>query len=684
LGFHENAIRKLDEALHLLLQQALSLTDDNKKKNATALAACYLNKALLCRDAGNIDEALALCSRAEEQHLISGDKLDAGKALLLRGEMHCANADYQTGYECFRRALGLFLEIANPLWLARAAERISRLHATHERWEDALEGMLAAAAGAEESGHAGEQVHFLCLTAKLLRNWKSEAGKVNVLRHVHRLARDLPEDEQAEVYSVWTAKMSEISDTVENGVREDDEARGLLKQVREIEQREGLHEHLANCLLDEAYHMTQLGDAEARRNLILQAIDSLKEEFREAQSPKHRAHVMGRISSLCWDLGEGPEAMSWLKRAGDLFEKIGDVHGLASFCGSLGQMHRAEGRLDDEIATYRRVLSLIEGRSFHDLAAGARISLAAALRYRREFSEAKKLLDEAEAICDQHQFKDFVSAIAWNRSKIERELQAAQAPAQTLQQLLGSLDQLLKYRPEHAVAYLPFWYTVWQTELRAVVRSGPHLSFMVITDDVDQFMKFAAAYRHVADHFLMATSGAPKVKVETGILPIPGDWLWPQTFSWLFMKRPTSESGTAEQDLGQDEGDDAPLRVHIEGPATMLPRYIPVDAKSVVEGECHMMALSAPSVPQEAVDLMIRRPIEELIELCAVWFPIPRHASKDPFLTDLRAGHERGVFPVYFDRLPTSDNVAAFKFQFQAHCSAAIVQRWLRNCVAHC
>jgi len=51
--------------------------------------------------------------------------------------------------------------------------------------------------------------------------------------------------------------------------------------------------------------------------------------------------------------------------------------------------------------------------------------------------------------------------------------------------------------------------------------------------------------------------------------------------------------------------------------------------------------------------------LEELILLHAVWFPTGRFNSNDPFLTDLRIGHERGVFPVYFDRLPASDAVAS-------------------------
>jgi len=60
----------------------------------------------------------------------------------------------------------------------------------------------------------------------------------------------------------------------------------------------------------------------------------------------------------------------------------------------------------------------------------------------------------------------------------------------------------------------------------------------------------------------------------------------------------------------------------VEGPANMLPSYIPIQARSDVKGEGHMMALFAPCLPKEAIDLMIRRPTKELIQRRAVWFPI--------------------------------------------------------------
>jgi tetratricopeptide (TPR) repeat protein len=203
-------------------------------------------------------------------------------------------------------------------------------------------------------------------------------------------------------------------------VRNDADARALLAEAKRIAEEAHLPRHLANCLIDEAHQGTPRDDVTMRNALVTRAIELLKEELRRLQAPKARGHLMGRISALYQELGHDVEALSWLHRAGEVFEKAGDVRGLANYYGSLGQTLRAQGRLTDEIATYRKTLALIEGRSFHHEAAGARISLATALRFRKEYGEAQRLLNEAEVICEQHKFDDMLSAIGSCRSNICR------------------------------------------------------------------------------------------------------------------------------------------------------------------------------------------------------------------------------------------------------------------------
>lgn len=656
LGFQTNAMAKLDEAIQLLLQHLLFIPDDQKKDSAHTLAVCYINKARLCREGGDPEAAIALYAKAQEQHRLSGEKLNAGKALLFCGEVHCANAEWAKGHDCFRRALDCFEQAGNPLWGARALENISRLFATHAKWEEALHTILGAVARAEDAQHPREQIHFLCTAAKVLREWKKKAGRDRVARLIHKMAKQIPEERHAEVMPALSGQMREMTASIDKAVLEDEEVRALIRQAKEIAERERLHEPLANCLLDEADKLTPSENADSRKNLIGDAIALLKLELQEAQAPKRRGHLMGRISALYRETSDYTETISWLKKAGDVFEKAGDPFGLANFHGSLAEIARSEGRLDDEIAEYRKVLSLVEGRSFHHLAAGTRINLAAALRYRREFDEAKKLLTEAEAICERHQFKDYIPAIGRNRSDIEKELQAAQAPSRTLPVLLGSLHQLLRYRPEQAVAYLPFWYFTWHTELLSLVRSGPLLSFMVITNDVDRFMSVAARFQHLADHFLMTTSSDYSIRVDPAALPIPPKWRFPATFTFVGVKRKDPHI-TAEEEGPEDPHEDPLPRYRFVGPATRFPLYTWHQVTSGAKRQGYVSTLSPRNLPPEAIELMIRRPIKELISRRAVWFPTDRFDSEDPFLTDLRISNERGVFAVYFDRFPTSDAV---------------------------
>ena len=388
---------------------------------------------------------------------------------------------------------------------------------------------------------------------------------------------------------------------------------------------------------------------------------------------------MARISGLYEGLGERPEALPWLKRSGEVFEKSGDAFGLANYYATLGEMNGGEGRLDDEISAFRKALSIIEGRSFDYLAAGLRIDLAAALRHRGGCEEALHLLKEAEALSKKHHFNDFLRAIARVRDTIVDDVDAKQAPQRTLPQLLSYLHEAVIYRPELAAAYLQLWYYTWKTHLLALIRSGPHLSFMVVTDDVKRFMKFATKFRHLGDYFLMTTTCTPMVKVQAGVIPLPPKWVFPPTFSLLFTKRGTTESGAMEQRAQKDD-DDTPI-IHW-APRTEDALYMLAD---LGEGHGGLKALKGGLLPQEAIDLMINRPIKEMIQRRAVWFPTERHTSTDPFWIDLMYGRNCGVFPVYFDHLPTSDAVTVCggvemtiptKFLRTAHPS--IAAKWRR------
>ena len=654
LGLHDSAVSRIDEAMRLLLQTSLSVTESQKLDNVHLLAVCYVNKALLCRDAGDLDEALALYRRVLDLDGVT--KLDTGRAHLFCGEVHCTNAEWQKGIECFGEALKCFHDIGNSLWGARVFEDISRLYATLGQWDKASETIWGAVLGAEQAEHPREQVRFLCAAAELGREWKTRAARESVSRQMYARAKRASVEQQSELISDISARLDDVSGAIEKAIREDKELRELLDQGKRIARENDLNESLANCLLQDAHQMIAPEDTHSKHDLMRKAVELLKEELQKSQFPKHRGHLMGRISALYAQLGEPHQSLSWLKKAGAVFEKAGDAFGLANYYATRAEMHRADGQFDDEIASYRKALSVIEGRSFHHLSAGARINLAAALRQRGGFDESSRLLDEAEELCEKHRFKDFIGAIGRNRSDIETELEVLRAPAHTLEELLVSLSELLEYRPEYAVEYLAFWYFAWRTELLALLRSSPRLSLMVATDDVERFMRFAAKFRQLADHFVMVGSGAPEIEAKAMTFPIPPSWRFPLTFPFLFVKHPTG----AEQSAKEATDDDTLPSFHVEGPARNLPPYMPTERESGVAGVGHMMAMTTARLPNEAVELMINRPMQELMERHAIFLLTDRFKkNEDQFLLDLRIAHERGLFPVYFGGPPYSNAAAA-------------------------
>jgi len=222
---------------------------------------------------------------------------------------------------------------------------------------------------------------------------------------------------------------------------------------------------------------------------------------------------------------------------------------------------------------------------------------------------------------------------------------------------LSSLSELLNYRPELSVPYLPFWYFAWNQELLALIRSGPRTSFMVVTNSVEQFLRFASDFRGVSDYFVMCTSTAPSVNVGRGVLPIPPTWKFPRRFPFLMMKRkdPSENGGEHDESTENRERTEDGPQFRMIGPARNTPPYMMVETGSEVKGEEHFIPLVTPSLPQEAIDLMLRTPAEDLTSKRAFWLPSERFEAKDPFLGDLLTGRARGLFPVYLDHIPGSD-----------------------------
>ena len=651
LGNTRESADRLDEAIQILHQ--LSLGQEGKKRVSTAhaLGVCYANKAQLARDDGRPDEAHALYEKAQEQHAVSGDTLNSGKAHLLVGNMQCGGGNAEAGFQSFKKAMAAFVEVKNPLWMARTTKSVARLNAQHERWEEAARAALAAKDGFAEANAKGELVEAILFAADILAQLVKATLRDDVQSQIHEMCKQVPKEREAYAAAALNSQMKRIHAEIDEQVRTDSAVGNLLREARELAEKHQLHEEQAECLVAECRLRLAKADEEGRKRLFESALTCLKRALPTEDFPKRKGHLMGRIASLCRELGQKRDWAGWVKRVGEVFEKAGDVYGIANYHLEMAGVHRSQGNLDGQIASERKALELIEGRSFHDISAAARINLADGLRLRREFHEAQKLLSEAEEICEAHKFQGMVNEISQIRSRIEEEVSAAQAATHTLPQMLCSLHQLIRHRPAESQGYLAFWYYAWKTELMTVLRSGPGVTLLVVTDEAERFIEFSTRFSGLAEHFAMATTTEPIAVKSSNALNIPRSWGFPAGYVFMGVRKKRTTARESEE--MPPESSDAPPRYRVIGPARQFPFY------NTILGSkgAHAIAGDTPRLPVEAMDLMLNRPVKELIKRRAVWFPHPRQWSDDPFLTDLRMGYERWLFPTYFDRLPSSESV---------------------------
>jgi len=139
---------------------------------------------------------------------------------------------------------------------------------------------------------------------------------------------------------------------------------------RQLAEKEHLHEETRRLFLSRDALAYSPGRQKCRSEFIEKAIAALKSALQVTSVPKRRGHLMGDLSGLYRQLGQRREAELWLLRAGEISRKRATYSVLRTFTERWATYTDVMKNLDGEIASYRTILALIQGRSFHQLAAG--------------------------------------------------------------------------------------------------------------------------------------------------------------------------------------------------------------------------------------------------------------------------------------------------------------------------
>lgn len=606
LGWIAHACGQLTQALDLYdqsLAYALELyqTGDSEKQKgeAQAIAACYAHKGMVYGAMGKVAEEEAALTKALEWQRKSNFKSETGKALFLLAQLKCREAQYVEGIEYLNEAGSLYKEIGDQVWLARCYDLLARLYFTTGEVDKATAFFEASLDAVEKSGDSKEQEIYLNKIGQL----HLKSGKLNQAREYFEQAKNLSLRE-----NLIDGYVSAI---------------GCLAQIAEIENKK-----------------------DERAKLLTNGIQALEKLLISTQREPKRASIIGQIGSFYARMENFQQALVYFQREKKIHESLSNLSGIANALGSIAWMKRELGQPNEEFDIYRELKKQVDGSAYYELIAGAANNLASFEMRHGNLNEAKRLLDEAEFYSRKYNLP-YLSGIRRNQELLETEFKKVKAPGLDLKELITDLFDLINSYPESRDSLFRLWFFEKGADLYSNYRSMLGVKLMVCQDDVDIFLKASNIFIPYSELSLQVVSSEFPGTI-TEWFEYPAERGFPPIFSFGFLPKGTPK--------------DAKPKINFSKLET---RYLAIPTKpshlhSKTTGKEGILVFGwSVGLPEQSHSLILSRNATELIEQKIFFLPYERHLANDELLSDLNFSNKIGLIPVYFDSLPSSENVAA-------------------------
>lgn len=593
-GNPREAIGLYDEALTLYMAEFQTGDPKTETESMRGVGACFNNKSLAQKQLSDLVGALSSLEQAVVWFRRADSKDDLMWALFIQAEAKFADAKWDDGAANLQEAQELAIALQDHTAEGQCLDLFGRLNFTFGRRAEALtifESRLS-----------------------LMRSKGKPEEIVDVLPKVARLY-------------------------IANGLK--DEARKLLNEAKDLSQQHDMLEDYADSLVDLA-NLEEGEDAkDARDKAGKEAISVLEKLLFRTENQGYRAFLMGRIGTLYQRLERVEEARNWFHQAKELFERIGDVQGVANCLGAIAEMCHTEEKLGEELDAYREILAIARGKAMHRVVAGAKINMGNCLISYGQFREAKQLFEEAAELCERHHLEDFEEALIRNQERVQFFLDASKPAALDFEQLVGELHELVAFFPEAADSILRFWYYCRDSELAANSRSMSGVKFLIVEDDVGRFVHLSEKLAPYGDLNLQTVNTTfPGGGID--FVPFPPDKPFLPRVS-VPVKR--TEGGVTF--IGFMHG-------NIRWPYAVTSGM----AVSKVTGRTACILTGfAMGLPPQAHALMLEHSVEELIARKLVFYPLQPSVIEERLLNDLRLAKEQSLILIYPNGIPYSGDV---------------------------
>ena len=229
-------------------------------------------------------------------------------------------------------------------------------------------------------------------------------------------------------------------------------AEKFLAEAKTIAAEHGLHDLLADCLLDEA------GEGKAKtdeqRSLLHDALAQIFAAMKTTQVKGRRAVFMKRLAAVHSRLGNFSETRSWLEQALAVFEEIGDTSGSLQVFGQLSCLAGEEGNKDVAISLMLSLIERAKGKPFEHFRASAHHDLVHLMLSQGNILEGQKHFNAAKALCAGNRFPDIEDALQQTEERLGMATRYHKPARSSLAEMLRELRAWTSKFPEQADAIL--------------------------------------------------------------------------------------------------------------------------------------------------------------------------------------------------------------------------------------
>jgi len=397
--------------------------------------------------------------------------------------------------------------------------------------------------------------------------------------------------------------------------------------------------------------------------VALQLIDGL---IQNAVSADARRRLTVQKGMLLEQLGQYDKALEHFKNVIAGFEQAGDRVGVIECWSHIRSVCQQRKDRVKEREAAEKILALDAERVMPMIAAMTLVMLAQLNIEKQRFAEAREQIDRAAELDPKNPAVTIVSADLRTKlpklsSQGARDAQRMEAPPERdLSELLHELEDWCALCPARRKTILIIWYYVHRFDLWSILRSMLGVKFMICADKLIDFEHGRAALLEHGDLFVWATNFDIKPRRLTSVrsvekIPVPKGFLYPAG-TRVISPAPTDP---AEQREAEARGHDSGLLKPVKGSLTE-PYYLAYMRSADREAgvRSHFVGRKQAWGDLKVAKFMLGRSANVLIGDKSICLPLYEGEKSPNLKRSMDMAWENGAIPVFFERLPHSDEIS--------------------------